>query len=260
VTVEFAHITPISLLQRVLTPEDTFHLVISDLIRTDERYRSYYQHRRRQGDFVVLDSPAFETGKPTSVTDTIAAVRHLRPSEVVLPDDLTSADETVRLAYATTAALKMEDYKGRFMVVPHGDTFEEYLECAEELIHIGTPQRTTVGVVEEITELFKIPRATAIGALAGPRFQRVPIHLLGVSEDLHDVSTQWGRYTVRSCDTAKFVVWGLNKVQVHPDKLPAPPYPVRSSVGGRTEYFHYRTDDQVALETVRLNIRNWRLK
>jgi hypothetical protein len=256
--VKYAHITPIPLLDSILGPMvgADFHLVVSNEIITTPAYLNFYQRRLRQGDFVILDSPAFETGGIADLEDTLHATMMLRPSEVVLPDDMNSAEKTVAGTKDAMNLLDEVGYSGRYMMVPHGETIEEFIECTYELLSLGAGERTTIGLQEEIPELFRINRAQMIQRLNHQTGAVLTYHLLGIDEGLEDQFTTGAR----SCDTAKFVVWGLNGKMVTkglPSHL-TPEYPGRKTVGGRTGYFHYTTRDQMAIECARHNVRVWR--
>lgn len=262
----FAHITPIPLLNAVLSDDNTFHLCISDLVLDNPVYTAFYRNRKARGDYIIMDSPAFETGLPADLKDTLHAEGLLQPHEVVLPDDLTSADNTIKLSTDTRNALLRAGYNGMFMAVPHGRTLEEYINCTKELLEgCSSPLRgmPVIGIQEEIPELYGISRNEMMQRLrleyAQHSTRHVQFHLLGIGEKLEELTDPDVRCLARSSDTAKFVVYGLNGISVSPwsasQTLPA--YPGRDSVGGRTGYFHYRTDSAVAITTARLNATNW---
>src|SRR5690349_6289786 len=111
-----------------------FHLVVSNLILESEDYRRFYQGRLRQGDFVIMDSPAFETRQQTDLQDTLHAAMLLRPSEVVLPDDMNSASRTIEGTSVAFRAFDAVGFAGRYMVVPHGRDLVEFTHCARALL------------------------------------------------------------------------------------------------------------------------------
>jgi len=259
------HIAPIPLLSRVLSMEETHHLVIADLIYSDPRYLAYYQNRIARGDFVILDSAAFEnqgalTELPMAslITKQVGAALNLQPSEVVLPDDMDDAAKTIEWATIASDRFFEFGYEGQMMAVPHGKTYAEYLATAKELLD-GVRGVTTLGVQEEVEELFDKERLDVVRDLKSHN-PDVQIHLLGVTEHALELQHPDTKALVRTCDTAKFVVWGLNKYETYPTLKgqEMPPYPGRDSVGGRWGYFNYKTEDGLALHQVRENIRYWR--
>ena len=231
-----------------------FHLVVSDLILESPKYLRFYRGRLRQGDFVILDSPAFETGQQTDLQDTVHAVQLLRPSEVVLPDDINSAENTVDVAEDAIAALVDIGYTGRVMMVPHGSSLSEFAKCFDDLLDLYLHKRITIGLQEEIPELFGMSRQEMIHYLNQRYGSPLTYHLLGVDEKLEDQHV----VDARSCDTAKFVVWGLNGWKIDPGQESLPEYPGRKSVGGRTGYFQFDTAERELIECAQYNVRVWR--
>jgi hypothetical protein len=261
--VHVGHITPVPLLEKVGLHEKPFHLLISSLVLEDESYRTYYRNlQENHRAWITMDSPVFETGEPVTPEQTLEAVMAFNmPNEVVLPDDLESGAHTVQLSAETVELLRRNGYRGSHIAVPHGDTIEEYLDIASQLWDIGGPRavqrRCTLGIQEEIPELFGMSRKEFVVQHLQEALPGVSVHLLGVSETLEERDPLYQGY-VRSVDTAKFVVWGLNQVYVDPFPTgTSPDYPGRKSVGGRTEYFQYDTTDFQVLSAVRWNVSEW---
>lgn len=246
---KIAHLTPVPMLRKVLTEKETFHLTLTNLVLNDDVYLEFYQKRIAQGDYVVMDTPAFETSEPTSIGAVETAAARLNPSEVVLPDDVGSGSNTVLLAKRTKEKLALASYSGKTMAVPHGRDIREYLTCAIELVEeIGVD---VLGVVEEIPELFGHSRLEVVQKIHN-RLPEAQFHLLGVDEELLDFWVP-DHLPVRSIDTAKFVVYGLNGIRLDPEKKP-PTYPGRKTVGGRAGYFYHNINDKETIETIRHNI------
>jgi hypothetical protein len=249
------HITPIPLLEQVLTDADKHHLVISNLIVSNTTYRQFYRKRRDHGDFIILDTPAFEEVEP-DLDEHLEAVRLLQPNEIVIPDDMGSAEHTIELAKEFIWALadaQSASYHPQLMAVPHGDTYDEYIGCAHLLGLLDGV--TTLGIQEEVEELYSRPRFTVaehIKEITGK-----DIHLLGVTEHYQELMALQVQDVIRTCDSAKWVVWGLNGLVTDP-MYPAPPYPGRKSVGGRMGYFDYDDVNEQQLETAKFNIELWR--
>jgi hypothetical protein len=266
VTLKIAHILPVTLLDELVTEDDKFHLCLSNLVLANDEYRDFYKMRIALGDYVIVDTPAFETGQPASPEDVIIAAAHINPSEVILPDAYKNASLTVELSLKTARRLRAEGYQGKLMFVPHGRDAKEYIDCARELT-MALRDNFVIGVIEEIPELYGVSRRRLIRELN--RQVPGPFHLLGADNELRDLTDfDHSRYNVRSCDTSKLVVWGLNGIHIDPADVGTPtalgtPYPGRDSVGGRDKFFTYQLpeDEDVAeslLSYVRKNIENWR--
>lgn len=251
------HITPIPMLDQVLTNADRHHLVIADYILSSREYRNFYYDRVARGNFVILDCAAFELqdNLPTKTTlfeRQIQAAAILSPTEIVIPDDMLSAKNTIWMAQEFVAlAERSLPYRPQLLAVPHGKTLTEYYQCAATLAAL--PGVTTLGVQEEVEELYGVPRHVVAQVLK--RFWRKEIHYNGVREDCQDLITRDQAKLVRSCDTAKFVVWGLNGYSCTPDSIPE--YPGRASVGGRSGYFHYQSPFPERIPIIRKTIDAW---
>jgi len=269
---KFAHITPISLLDRVLSPLDDFHLVVLNVAERSPEYVEFYRDRIASGNYVILDSAAFE-GDVATPERMVKAALIVQPSEVVLPDVLESGEETLRLSIQTASRLDRCGFPGNFMAVPHGSSLSDYFRNATELsanlLAAFPGHQVTLGIQEEIPELFGMSRLELCRRLAhqldsvaetGPVSQ-VRFHLLGVSEQLEEGSFEARQNPrIRSCDTAKFVIWGLDGIHVTPRHRDHPPeYPGRKKFGGRLGYFDYDTKSRVRTHLVKENIAAWRM-
>jgi hypothetical protein len=251
------HIPPSKLAKRVIPVEETHHLCVADVIVSHREYARFYQSRVDMGHWLTMDTAAFE-GQDTTIETLVEALHVVKPSEIVLPDRFQDSKETVARSTNAARELREHGYDGAFMVVPHGKTWHEYLYCLEELV-LALPY-ATIGIIEEVEQLYNLPRPIVVEAIT--EFYGNDIHFLGVTEDLAELQDEATRARVRSCDTAKFVVWGLNGITVNPKSImpgvPVPLYPGRKSLGGRNEYFDYANCSEEAVSITRTNIRRWR--
>ena len=254
------HIPPARLAEQVIPNEEDGHLCVADVVLSHREYADYYRSRSDRGDWLTLDTAAFE-GKITPVRNLLEAAHMVRPKEIVLPDLFRDAVGTIETSVAAAKELRDCGYEGRFMVVPHGLTWHDYLYCTEYLMAELGPE-TCIGVIEETDELYNITRPIAVEIL-DDIFPEVQIHFNGVTEHLGECFDSSIRARVRSADTSKFVVWGLNGVNVDPIKILAaqitvPPYPGRKSLGGRNGFFDRSQASDEALQITRTNINRWR--
>jgi len=256
--VELCHIPPAR--QTSFLPEGlTHHLCIADVALRYPEYREFYANRARAGDFVIMDTAAFE-GETISIGNLVNMMEEIQPMEIVLPDDIHDRRNTFIQSYDAARTLRQNGYTGFFMGVPHGDTLGEYLLSVKELEQISGVR--TFGIQEEVQDLFGDTRANVVRAVLSRVGHQYDIHLLGVQDDLHDILDPYIRQRVRTADTGKFIVWGLNGIEVDPQKTPYPGYPGRVSVGGRMGYFDWYTNDVNAYiglrDVVQKNINMWR--
>src|SRR3990167_4617517 len=86
-------------------PLGDFHLVLAHLMNTPG-YAAYYKARGAAGDYLVLDNGAHENGSGLEVNQLMSIARLLDASEVVMPDALFSAEDTVRRTRTAFMQLK----------------------------------------------------------------------------------------------------------------------------------------------------------
>jgi hypothetical protein len=256
--VRFYHIPPGALARDVIPYSVTAHLCVTDALLSDGLYANFYAERREAGNWITLDSGAFE-GLEVSASRLGQAMSYVDPQEIVLPDVYKDSRKTIELSSSAYSELHLlYGFQGQYMVVAQGETYGEYLDSIKRMIDFG-PMVQTVGVIEEVGQLFGATRREVVEAILTIN-ESVDIHFLGVQEDLQEMYDPFLREHVRSCDTSKIIVWGLNGVTVEPTfvrKYGAPPYPGRKSVGGRVGYFDYHTASREAIRITRANIFAW---
>jgi hypothetical protein len=258
VSVRLCNIVPISLLKAILANAESHHLVLADLVVENAKYLHYYTRRRDNGDFIILDSMAFENNQSSTISVMTEAVRLLRPNEIVLTDIVDDPRGSMQLtklcAHQLLSSGVIDVADTSFMAVPHGKTVEEFVNNARELSQIQNVK--TIGVQEEIEDLYGISRLQMVRMVK--RMVPCYIHLNGVTEELEDLRSRQMRRLVRTGDTSKLVVWGLNGITVDPESTTVPAYPGRRTVGGRVGYFYHKTTSSEEILTARQNIAMWR--
>ena len=252
-TTTICHIPPANM-TCIIPRSYPMHLCVADVVVKQAGYRAYYREASERGAHVIVDSAAFE-GHITDTSTLADAARAVRAQEVVLTDDPSSAFNTLILSRRCATMLRGAGFEGDFIACPHGFTVDEYVQNVLALARIDGV--TTLGIVEEIPELLGIPREKMI-LMLNEMFPNLAIHLLGVTEQLTELRDPVIRPLVRSTDTAKLIVWGLNDIVVDPGAEKIPTYPGRDSVGGRLGYFGYETDDALLIGKARHNILLWR--
>jgi hypothetical protein len=260
--VRICNIAPIQYLSELISSQETHHLVVADKLLESEEYLQFYRQRLQRGDFVIMDSMAFENPYGTPVSVMVDAARRLQPSEIVLPDDMESGERTVQMARRAMAEFRfLGIHRPRFQAVPHGKTLDQYLKVAYSLARI--PHVTTIGIQEEVEEDFGVARVEVVKRVKAVTNKQ--IHLLGVTESLNEWRDEELRWLVRTCDTSKLVVYGFGGVRIDPHLVEVPVYPGRTHFGGREGYFNYKFGesfvDDVGWDPILLakyNIDTWR--
>jgi hypothetical protein len=249
------HVPPAPLADRIIPVSSRWHLCVADVIVTNPVYRRFYQLRRARNDFIILDVGTFE-GVDTGWDVLMKAILAVEPQEVVLPDAFRDGPETAQRAERfSREIITVGGGDVRLMGVPQGKDWIGYLECARWLM--AMPDVKTIGIIEDVEQDFDMPRRDIVKHLTDHMPRDLSIHYLGVSETLTEVHSPYERARVRTCDTSKFIVWGLNDTYIDPKDPVVPPYPGRKSLGGRMEYFDYHTRDHNKVMMAKRNILDW---
>lgn len=106
---------------------------------------------------VILDNAADELGEGMSGQGLFELVEEIHPRELILPDVLQDGPQTIENSLNFYEAYKSRlPMNLRFMVVPQGKTFEEYMQCFSEFKQWG--RQATIGIPYDIE--FDVPEAT----------------------------------------------------------------------------------------------------
>lgn len=221
---EIATILPAPLLH--LTRNDEYHMCLYQEVMENPEYAKFFRERRAEGKFVIMDNGAAEGVNP--LADALLPVYPLvDPSEVVLPDVIYDKAETLRRT--KEAYLKFEDagVPCRFMAVPQGNCYTEWLECLEEMLE--QPRIVTIGISKFVTPKFKDEmgpganvRLECVDAVLHAATQRgrtdIEIHLLGCWENPKEIGEIAAAYgdRVRGTDSAIAYVYTRNEVAYDP--------------------------------------------
>lgn len=247
------------------TPADDyarFHLLLSHMC-TDRDYVTYYMERRAEGDYLILDNGADELAEGQGIKRTLALGTDLRAQEIVLPDVQYEGQKTLDHSLGALKWLLTEEgyvayaraRKPRLMVVPQGKDAQEWGECAERLID-GTRKvmqevngpTLVVGVAKQYDAL-PGGRSWCCSLLRPYLTPAEDVHLLGWAHRLADpLDVAQSHPWVRSIDTAKPLVFGMNGIEVDPRGEGNPVYP------GREDGYFAEEFLEDHLETIRTNV------
>ena len=136
---------PISLLE-ACAAQGHYHMALSHLILESEEYRDFYRRMSKRGDFVSVDNGVVEEGEALPLQKVLEAAHMVRAQEVVLPDILYDSPGTYRVTADALDYLREHGCLGDFkwMAVPHGKTFREWLDCYLSLLR--KEGITTIGI------------------------------------------------------------------------------------------------------------------
>lgn len=223
---KIAVIPPASLLHTYGILGDKYHLCLSHEVLTNHSYAEFYQRRRQEGDFVILDNSAHEQLEGQSLDQLVLAAKTIGPSEIVLPDRLFFGDDTIERSTEAYARLRQEFPATKLMGVPQGRTISEWVTCLNALLSLGVD---TIGISKDY-EVWPGGLACRV-ADVGERHPSVDIHMLGWGRELWQLREIEESGLVRGVDSAKPIVYALHGVEL-PDVISretTPKYPRRKN-------------------------------
>lgn len=257
---KLAHIVPVSLLETIPNYQRT-HLVLSEIALSNNRYLAFYAERVQRGDVVILDNPVHEN-RPVTIERWLKAVEVLMPSIAVIPDVIDSEAHTMANVELAVKEFTRWGFKGiELMAVPHAVTQLGWLQCADELARMS--EITWFGIslerrlADDTYALARRRERVQMMVQHPVRFDRIKLHLLGISESGMELGNDriWQRAT--SADVSKYSVWNMLGTPVDPPVPVTIPYPGRGPLGGSYEYFLAGHPRGLSRRKMRRNLERW---
>jgi hypothetical protein len=178
--VQVASIVPIPFLD--LVKGKPYQMCLAHLALNSKEYARFYYEEGQTGNFVLLDNGAAEHAQP-SLDVLISVIEQVQPTEFILPDVLYDSEQTLDRSYRALHRLTGEDFKVRFMAVPQGNTYEEWVSCAKEML---TWPIDTIGISKFMSyKLGPCARATLFSLISTADVQ---MHLLGCAYDPREIA------------------------------------------------------------------------
>lgn len=214
-----------------LTTDADFHMSLYQEIMKKDEYAFFYREVRKAGKFVIMDNGAAEKVNP-SWEELLHGYDTTNPTEIILPDVVGNKDETLRRTSAAYDAFCQKDLheKYQFMCVPQGSTFQEWLDCMDEMMTQECV--TTLGVSKFVTKLLseelqnvniRLECVDAIKQTAKRHGIVCPqIHLLGCYYTPYEVGEIEAAFpgVVRSTDSAIAYVYSRNGLYLDQEERP----------------------------------------
>lgn len=209
------------------TKEDSYFMCLYQEVKKNPEYAAFFKARKEEGKFVIMDNGAAEGVNPTAA-ELLPIYSLVEPNEIVLPDVVYNKEETVRRtkeAYNLFSEYDLEK-KYKYMAVPQGETFSEWLECLR--LFLQQTNITTIGVSKFVTPKFqkemgddanvRLECVDAIITIAEMMDRDIEIHLLGCWKDpseIHRIAEVFGP-KVRGTDSGIAYVYTRNNVEYTP--------------------------------------------
>ena len=250
-----ALIWPTSLLEEYGATTD-YHLVLTHLVLSDEKYREYYKARRAAGDWIIVDNGVYED-ETASFERLLEAVKVLDAQEVVAPDVLWDYNKTVTL---TWNFLPLVPPSVSVMAVPQADNLEDYWRCYQTFDQ--DPRISTVGItkaVQRFTNRLEVIKTIHQIAMS---YEMKPHHLLGAVVDPQkelDYIYGWegGPHVwIRGIDTCMPIALGLVGIPLERGRM-YPPSVRNACFGGSGYYFSIPHTYPKAKLVLEENVKTW---
>lgn len=222
-----------------------FHLLLSHLAENPD-YAEFYKAERRAGSYLILDNGAHEFQSGEGPSRLLDLAEDLKVQELVVPDYLFDADQTVEKAkkalewFSTVGRERFALLDPRLMIVPQGNSFYSWKRCLHHLTEVfyefqardpSTFWRTPVIGVSKDYEEFPggLPRLLDKVIIPHAISMNSPIHMLGWGRKLWDlkiVAKEFGSF-IRTVDSAKPFVYAMSDIRLESESDQVPPYPLR---------------------------------
>ena len=177
--------------------------------------KAYAEIGRDPEHHLIMDNGAFEMGSSDILERVLHWAEVLRPDEIVLPDRMFMADETIHMSKEAIKPIQdmISKWDKEVMIqgVAHGRNHKEFLDCAMDLYHM----HVDVIAIPKDYEAWPGGREVLTAMLLD---FPVMVHLLGMEKDPW-AFTRWHpeiKGKIRSMDTAKPYINGLYGDELFP--------------------------------------------
>ena len=170
--------------------EDTYHLCLAHLL-ADKTYATFFREKARRGDLVMMDNGVVETGLPMEWPLLVELAKEMEISELVLPDRILNASETLKHGEKAVKDWEAHDgYGFDLIAVPQGNSHDQWYACCQEMLHWPVK---TIGISKFVGN-FTNSRADLFEASPDLINSDKDIHMLGclsVSDEVRDVEARF---------------------------------------------------------------------
>ena len=152
-----ASIVPQNLLY--FTKNADIHMALACFVGEPDyrNYTEFFQKKRKPDSFLIMDNGVIE-GKPMSFAECVKRAEFIGANEIVLPDvykDHIGTYNAIKEAIEYALKYNFFGYRFRFMAVPQGDSMEDWLACAEEIIRDFGMYISTIGIPKHLVDTCK---------------------------------------------------------------------------------------------------------
>lgn len=223
---KISHEVPLSMLEESCSFND-YHYCLSHLNKESRQYRDFYKKMSEEGKVVYADNGCFELGKPINNDWLIRETLDIRPTHVIAPDFLDNKEKTLEATIDFKKKISETDYKGNIIYVVQGSTYEEFVECYNEMkkmmregdmfalpFDIKCFYEEARRFSKTITQVYAYSRNILIDKMIEDRVidYSIPVHLLGCSDPCEFLHYRGDKYSfIFSVDTSCPIVLSMFK-------------------------------------------------
>ena len=219
---KFANIVPIPFLNAYQNRTcSDYHLALTHLVG-DENYVKFMRRRSIDGDFIIMDNSLIELGSAMRMTDVLDAAIKCNANEIVLRDVFRDRRETLRAIVQSIDELQHSGYSGpkkfRYMAVPQGDDFNDWLNCLQYILE-NIPQVNTIGIPKVTNTFFPYTDKGRVNVLEylekyslPQAYPQIQWHMLGVWNNPIELKYAAPFTWVRGCDSS--IAWACGNIGI----------------------------------------------
>lgn len=215
---KMATIVPTAYLE--LTQHGDYFMALAHLVGKDKDYTEFFKRQSAKGAYVVLDNGVIE-GDQQNIESICQKALMIGAQEIILPDIFLDGDATLESSMLALEYVKKNHPTLKTMVVPQGNSIEEWLGCASLMLEWEVD---CIGIPKVLTKLGgRDARLLVIATLkeAMPKLlSTVEIHLLGCWENpiectmIAKAVEQGDIPEIRGCDSAIAYVYSRDKILI----------------------------------------------
>lgn len=135
-----------------LIKDETYHLALAHLIDKEgfEQYSVFYhQIGMAPNKFLIMDNGLIE-GDPRPIEELVQKASLIGADELVLPDVFQDTYHTLKVADAALEYMDANRVELRTMIVPQGNSYEQWLDCAKKMIGWNV---STISIPKIVTKM-----------------------------------------------------------------------------------------------------------
>lgn len=183
---------PIAHLDLSLLGDKNFY-ILAQLYKKYPEYRIWVREVKKEGKYLILDNGAGDEGEVIEKEELFEIAGEIQPHEVIPTDVLFNQQETIDNLFWFIKEKKKKSYMENIKIfaVPQGNTFEEYMNCYNTMIHmkdvsvIGLSKKTVPHVMipdVEKDQGIEFSRNKLFNILRSAQQLKKEIHCLGMGD------------------------------------------------------------------------------